>query len=159
MARQRIQLAPHLSTDELKRRYLSSSDAKEARRLHILWLISQGNSPQETAKTVGLGLSWVREVIHRYNREGPSSVTDRHRKNPGGRKPRLNHKQQMELAEAIKGPAPGGGTWTGAKVAAWIRRKTGIETYSQLGWVYLRALSPKGKAGKQVKIKSAVGRD
>ena len=120
MARQRVQLAPHMTTEELKKRYRSCSNAKEARRLHILWLVSQGNSPQEAARTVGLGISWVREVIHRYNKDGPSSVKDRHHINPGGKKPRLSRKQQMELAEAIKGAPPGGGAWTGAKVAAWI---------------------------------------
>jgi transposase len=159
MARQRTQLVPYLTAEELKKHYRSCSDAKEARRLHVLWLVSQGSSLKEAAMTVGLGLSWVREVISRYNKEGLSSVKDRHSINPGGKKPRLNRKQQIELAEAIKGPPPGGGDWTGAKVADWIKHKTGVETYSQLGWVYLRALLPKRKSGKQLKVKSVAGRD
>jgi transposase len=135
-----MKLSPRFTAGELKRRYRSCNDAKEARRLHVLWLVSQGSSLKEAADLVGFGLSWAREIVHRYNRDGIASVKDRHRVNPGGKKSRLSDEQKRELAEALKMPPPSGGGWTGTKVAEWITSKTGMVTYPQLGWVYLRLL-------------------
>src|ERR1051325_3741056 len=104
MARPKLEVANYLSTEELKRRYRSCRNAKEARRWHVLWLVRQGYTAIEAAETVGLGVTWVREVIKRYNREGPESIRDQHRLNPGGKKPRLNNKQQEELIEILKRP-------------------------------------------------------
>ena len=45
------------------------------------------------------------------------------------------------LAEAVAGPPPDGGLWTGPKVAAWIGRETGrAHVHPQRGWAYLRRL-------------------
>lgn len=153
MARPKLRLMPYLSAEKLKGRYRSCKDAKEARRWHVLWLVTQGYSAKEAAETVGLGISWVREIINRYNKDGPQSVEDQHEINPGGKKSRLDSKQQDELLEALRRDPPGGGVWTGAKVAAWIQNKTEIKTYPQLGWVYLRALTPRIKQNKQYKVR------
>ena len=142
MARRPLQLLPHLTPDELRRRYRACHDAKEARRWHALWLVSQGYSPPHAAAIVGLQPSWVRRIIHCYNQAGPDAVADGHCRHPGGRRCRLTPAQQHALAAALQAPPPGGGRWTGAKVAAWIEQATGRQTYPQLGWVYLRRLAP-----------------
>jgi transposase len=121
--------------------------------------VNQGFSAKEAAETVGLGISWVREIINRYNKEGPQAVEDQHEINPGGKKPRLDHELQDELLEALKEKPPGGGVWTGPKVAAWIENKTKIKTYPQLGWVYLRSLTPKIKQQKPYKARAADGKN
>jgi transposase len=146
LARQKLKLTPHLNVEDLKRRYRSCRDAKEARRWHVLWLVDQGLSVKEAAEMVGIGLSWAREIVHRYNREGPQSVEDRHKLNPGGKKPRLDEQLKKELIETLKNTPPGGGEWTGAKIAAWIQQKTGIATYPQLGWVYMRTFITKARS-------------
>ncbi len=48
---------------------------------------------------------------------------------------------QAELRAALmEGPPPGGGMWSGPKVARWIEEKTGSEkkVHVQRGWEYLR---------------------
>jgi transposase len=141
MSNRRLELKDHLSSEELKDRYRSCRDGKEVRRWHILWLVSRGYTLQQAADIVGLGVIWVRKVIHRYNKDGPESITDGHNTNPGGGRFRLNGKQQEMLFNVLKEAPPDGGAWTGPKVAAWIEQMTGVKTYPQLGWVYLRRMN------------------
>jgi transposase len=133
-------LADHLSSAELQQRYRTCSDAKEARRWHTLWLLSTGLPISAVARTLGFHRNWVRTIAQRYNAEGPSAVCDRHRLRPGGAPARLNAEQRQRLSLALQSPPEDGGLWTGPKVAAWIERQTGVKTYPQLGWVYLRQL-------------------
>jgi transposase len=140
MARQRLRLQPHLSPAQLKRRYRTCRDAKEARRWQALWLVSQGARAQQAAQTVGFDASWVRQLIHRYNAQGPGGLLDGHRARPGGPRPRLTPAQQEQVRQALREPPAEGGLWSGPKVARWMARQTGRPTHPQLGWVYLRRL-------------------
>jgi transposase len=140
MARVRTELKPYLSASQLRERYRTCPEVKEVRRWHVLWLISQGQSAQEAARTVGLCPAWVRRVVQRYNTTGPAAVRDGHDQNPGGRRPRVSEKQQQHLSQLLERPPPDGGLWNGAKVALWLEQQTGQKTYTQLGWVYLRRL-------------------
>lgn len=142
MARARLVLAGHLTAAELRARYRGCRDAKEGRRWHALWLVAAGRSAAEAAALVGLDASRVRQIVRRYNADGPGSVADGHRANPGGPKTRLTATQQAALRDALAGDPPGGGLWTGARVAAWIDAATEPDapTWPQLGWVYLRRL-------------------
>lgn len=142
MARARVALVPHLTAAELRGRYRACRDRKEGRRWHALWLVSGGRSAAEVAALVGLDASYVRRLVRRYNADGPASVADGHRANPGGPRTRLTAAQQAALRAALAGEPPGGGLWTGARVAAWIDAATEPDTptWPQLGWVYLRRL-------------------
>lgn len=140
MARQRLAVAPHLSSAELKARYRQQRDAKEGRRWQALWLVSTGQSAQEAANAVGFDVSWVRAIIRRYNVRGPMGVADGHQTRPGGRAMRLTSAQQAALRAALAGDPPAGGLWSGPQVAVWIARETGQPTCPQVGWVYLRRL-------------------
>jgi transposase len=140
MARARTRLNPYLSAPQLRERYRTCTEVKEARRWHALWLISQGQSAQEAARTVGLCPAWVRRVVQGYNTDGPSAVRDGHSQNPGGRRSRVSGKQQQHLSQRLERPPPDGGLWSGAKVALWLEQQTGQKTYPQLGCVYLRRL-------------------
>lgn len=142
MARARVVLAAHLTTAELRARYRGCRDAKEGRRWHALWLVSSGHSAAAAAALVGLDPSRVRQIVRRYNADGPGSVADGHRANPGGPAPRLTAGQQDALRAALAGAPPGGGLWSGARVAAWIDAtlEPDAPTWPQLGWVYLRRL-------------------
>jgi transposase len=51
----------------------------------------------------------------------------------------LDEEGQAELREALEGPPPGGGMWSGPKVARWIEQRTGAgKVHAQRGWEYLR---------------------
>ena len=140
MARARTGLKPYLSSHQLWERSRTCTEVKEVRRWHALWLISQGQSAQEAARTVGLCPAWVRRVVQRYNTNGPAAVQDGHSQNPGGRRPRVSRKQQQHWSQLLERPPPEGGLWSGAKVALWLEQQTGQKTYAQLGCVYWRRL-------------------
>jgi transposase len=136
----RIELAAHLTSDELKARYRTCRDAAEARRWHALWQISLGATITETAALTCLHRNGIRKIVKRYNADGPDAVRDQRKLHLHGRAPYLPKPQQQELDAALDGPAPDGGLWTGPKVAAYIASKTGRTIHPQLGWVYLRKL-------------------
>lgn len=137
-----LQLADHLSNalqeDRLFQRYRSSTDAREKSHWQVIWLKSRGKSTAAICDSTGYKAVWVRELIHRYNNEGPDGLRDRRRLHPGSA-PMLDAAQQQELAKRLEqGTAPDGGPWTGPKVARWIEEKTGRDhVHNQRGWDYL----------------------
>ncbi len=52
----------------------------------------------------------------------------------------LDEEGQAELRESLlAGPPPGGGMWSGPKVARWIERRNGLKkVHVQRGFEYLR---------------------
>lgn len=140
MARPETQLKRPVAAAQLRSRYRTCRDSKEARRWHALWLLSQGQKAAEVAQTLGMSPAWVRRVRQRYNASGPASVREGHQAHPGGRPSRLTREQQRQLQRYLTRAPKEGGLWTGAKVAKWIEARTGHTTYPQLGCVYLHRL-------------------
>ncbi len=97
---------------------------------------------REVARMVGYSEKWVREIARRYESEGVEGLGDRrHHANPGAReRALLDEEGRAQLREALlEGLAPGGGMWSGPKVARWIEERTGLEkVHAQRGWEYLR---------------------
>lgn len=135
----RIHLTPHLTVDELGQRYKTAETAAEARRYHALWLIAQGHTAKDAAALIGLSSKWVGILVQRYNQHGPAGLRDTRADNPGAA-PLLSPELQQTLFQALQAPPSEGGIWTGRKVAAWIKRQTGITTHPQRGWEYMRRL-------------------
>jgi hypothetical protein len=83
--------------------------------------------------------NWIRAVIQRYNATG--EVGDQRHHHPGGhaRMP-LTETQQGDLATAVAGPAPDGGLWSSATVAAWISARIARRVGVVRGWEYLQRL-------------------
>jgi transposase len=46
----------------------------------------------------------------------------------------------LELAAALRAPAPDGGLWTAPKVAAWVERRTGRGVHETTAWRAMRRL-------------------
>ncbi|MEZ4569817.1 MAG: helix-turn-helix domain-containing protein [Thermomicrobiales bacterium] len=132
----RTTVVDHLELDELERRYRQAHDPVARSHLQIVWLLAQRKTRAEVAAVTGYSERWIGEIIRRYNQEGPEALGDRRHDNPGGQ-PILDADQQQRLWDALHGPAPDGGLWTGPKVAAWIEAETGHPGYPQLGWTYL----------------------
>lgn len=140
-------LEPHLTLEDLKVRYRQTRDTTEARRWHVLYLVGGGWTIKQAAEVVGLNYDYAKEIIRRYNREGPSSIKNRNRERQAPMaKSLLTARQQQELMEVLQGPAPDGGSWSGPKVAEWIAHKTGRRhVWPQRGWDYLKRLGVKWK--------------
>ena len=136
-------LESHLTAEELKIRYRQAENATESRRWHLLLLVSRNWTIKQAAQVIGINYDYAKEIVQRYNREGPGSVKNRSRdRQPPPAKSLLNTEQQEELRQALQGLPPDGGTWTGPKVARWIAEKTGkAHVWPQRGWEYLNRLS------------------
>jgi transposase len=136
----RLQLSPHASTEELEHRYRKAKDPVERSHRQIVWLLSEGRTTEEVCEVTGYSPGWVRRIAHRYNERGVEGLGDRRHANPGAReRALLDEEGQAELRAALCGSPPGGGMWSGPKVARWIEQKRGLEkVHAQRGWEYLR---------------------
>jgi transposase len=142
MARPRLPIVPHLSPEEINRRYRACRGGVEKTHWQILWLLTRAAdppTPAEVAAQVGLTPAWVRTVLRRWNSEGPGGLADRRAASNGG-KSKLTADRQAELYAALQQPPPDGGLWTGPKVAAYARIRWGVAVCNQTGWEWLRAL-------------------
>jgi hypothetical protein len=101
----------------------------------------------------------VRRCATRYNQVGPEGVRDGHCQRPGGGRRRLTAKQEEQLGHALEREPPGGGLWSGPKVAAWIAEKTTKRTHPQLGWVYLQRLGLSGQVPRRQHHSAATAKE
>ncbi|WP_246844481.1 helix-turn-helix domain-containing protein, partial [Hydrocoleum sp. CS-953] len=102
----KARLKQYLTIEELKIRYRQAPDTIESRRWHLLLLIAQQWSIKKAAQVVGLNYDYAKEIVGRYNREGPASVRNRSKdRQPPPAKSLLTPEQQQELSVALQGPA------------------------------------------------------
>jgi transposase len=133
----RIYLAPHLTTDELQKRYRAATDPVERSHWHFLWLLAGGMTATAVAAITGYSAYWIGRIARRYNTEGPDGVRDRRHATCTAH-PDLPASQLAELEAAVAGPHPKGDHWCGRTVAAWLSQHLGRQVRRQLGWRYLR---------------------
>src|SRR5215467_7319679 len=113
----RLPVVPHLSHQEIDRRYRGCPEAAEKSRWHVLWLVTRPDRPLSAtaaAKLVGYTPAWGRAILKRYNDRGPDALADGRRGNGSDR--RLTPDQQAELFAALQATPPDGGLWSGPKV-------------------------------------------
>jgi transposase len=126
----------------LERLYRKATDPVLRTHLLMVWRMSLGEPLGEVAKMVGYSEKWTREITRRYESEGVEGLGDRRHANPGAKeRALLDEEGRAELRAALLGgPPPGGGMWSGPKVARWIEQRTGSEkgVHAQRGWEYLR---------------------
>lgn len=135
----RVTVLPHLSSSELESRYRQAKDPVERTHYQIVWLLTSGKTTQEVAQVTGYSLDWIRKIVRRYNQKGIEGLGDGRHHNPGG-EPLLSQAQQMQLSEALQGPAPDGGLWNSRKVAEWISTQINRPVAMQRGWDYLQQM-------------------
>lgn len=136
---QRIELKPHLTTEELHIRYRSCQKPQEKVRWRALYLISKRAVAAEAARRVGRASSWITSLARRYNREGAAAISRKRSTKPSHRA-KVDHKLGKELAKALRTPAPDGGLWTAPKVATWITERSGQEVHPVTAWRAMRRL-------------------
>ena len=135
----RIELKPHLTTQELRQRYRSCQKPQEKARWHALYLVAKGVVAADAARRVGRASSWMTSLARRYNRGGTTAVARKRSTQPSHRA-RLDTKLGKELDRALRSHAPDGGLWTAPKVAAWMAEKTGRGAHRTTAWRAMRRL-------------------
>jgi transposase len=135
----RLSIEARLTTEELEQRYRAARDGVERSQWQIIWLLAGGATSQEVAAVTGYSLPWIRELAKRYNARGADGIGDGRHRNPG-HAPLLAAEQQAALMQALEGPSPDGGRWSGPQVAVWIAGVVGQRVPAQRGWEYLRRL-------------------
>ncbi len=132
-------IASHLSVDALRERYVSSSNAREARHFHVIWLLAKGHTIGRVAQMTSFAERWIEQLAARYNAEGPEALGGLRRRNGAPAtvlKPEVLEKLRLRLKEA----PDDGGVWTSGKVAAFLARELGLEKVAvQRGWEALKA--------------------
>jgi hypothetical protein len=139
----RIHLAPHLTVDELERRYRGAQEPHERSWFQILWLLAKGQTATTIAESTGYSRYWIGQVARRYNQDGPAGMRNRRATHSHRAQPLLSAEQLTELAEALRGPAPEGEHWIGRTVAMWISAKLCRPVSVYLGWADLVRLDGK----------------
>lgn len=136
-----IVLEPHLTTDELNKRYRACAKPNEKVRWRALHLISSGVCAAQAARRVGRTSGWVTQLTQRYNAKGRTAVADqRDERRRVGRPATVRAELALELESALHLPAPDGGLWTAKKVALWIEHKTNRRLHETSAWRVLQTL-------------------
>jgi transposase len=81
----RINLAPHLSSDELEQRYHQAQKGIESCQFHIIWLLSEGKTTEAVVQLTGYSRNWIYRLVRRYNEQGASALGDQRRHNQGAK--------------------------------------------------------------------------
>src|SRR5260370_11984022 len=97
-----IHLRPHLSVDELERRYRTAKEPNERPWWQILWLLAQGHTATELSGAIGYRAYWIGQIAKPYNQQGPAGRRNRRHPSPSRPPPAL----PPPLHESPRGPLP-----------------------------------------------------
>lgn len=135
----RIQIAEHLSVEDLRDRYYHSKEVVERSHYQVIWLLAQGRSTSDVASVTSYSRDWIYKLVRRYNADGPSAIGDQRHHNAG--KPTLlDDVQQAQLLQALEEAPMDGDLWDGPKVAQWMSDLLERPVHPQRGWEYLRSM-------------------
>lgn len=137
----RIPFVRHRSVNQIWNKYRACREGVEKTRWHAVWLLARTDTPRtpaEVADLVGLSDVTVREVLHRWNADGPSGLADGRTGN--GSASKLSVRRRDALFAAVQKRPPDGGLWTGPKVAKYVADRWGVRVDPTTGWRWLRDL-------------------
>lgn len=137
---QRIALVPHLTTKQLAAAARKCDDADKRTRIEAIRLVSMDWDFVRVGEALDFQRGWVRTLVKRFNESGLAGLDDGRGSN-AGREPLLDKDGMAALRDALAGPAPDGGLWSGPKVRAWISKRLGKPAGKRAGW---RALQRAG---------------
>jgi transposase len=132
-----IHLQPHLSIEELERRYRSAKEPNERTWWQMLWLLAQGHTATELSAVIGYRAYWIGQIAKRYNEQGPEAMQNRRHTTSYRPPPVLSLALQEELRGLLTAARARNEPWTGQDVAAWMAEQLGRPVSYRLGWSYL----------------------
>jgi transposase len=113
--------------NELRRLVRAGEDARVVRRAQMVILSAQGQTPSQIGALWELTAQGVRKILHRFNQEGISGLSDRPRR---GRPRKTNERYVALLKEAVASdPREQGcpfGCWTLGRLREHLARRTRI---------------------------------
>jgi transposase len=131
----------HLSPAQIERRFRECINRHEKVHWHVIDLLTRPGtklSANSAAPLVGLSPAWAAEMVKRWNRHGADGLKDGRHEN--GREPLLKPRQREHLYARWQQAAPGGGLWSGPKVAAYVKERWKYDIDPATGWTWLRQL-------------------
>jgi transposase len=132
-------LSPHLTNEELEKRYRKARDGVDRSQWQIIWLLAQGKHSGEVAAITGYRVGWIRALVRRYNVGGPERIGDQRHHNPGQSR-LLTAAQEQELKALLEQAQAAGQSWTGPQVARWMSQQLGRPIHAVRGWEVMRRL-------------------
>ncbi|MEL6182612.1 MAG: helix-turn-helix domain-containing protein [Myxococcota bacterium] len=134
----RLKLELHLTPEALKQHFKQAQEPTALRRWQVLYLVSQGWSTRAIAETTTYHPQTIREIVWRYNTDGPQSVADGRRSRSRRQPPLLSPEQLAELRQALTEADIQGHPWNGGDVTRWMSQRLGRPIQPQRGWDYLQ---------------------
>lgn len=146
----RIRLSRELRQSVIERlqQAYASGQIRLVRRIHAILFIVEGQSLDEVAALLKLGVQTIRDYLWAFLRRGLASL---HYQRPPGRPAKLTQTQRKELAELIaNGPEAAGyssGCWTALMIQDLLLEHFGVEYHphyicellDQLGFSFQKA--------------------
>jgi transposase len=131
----------HLKPEQIEQRFRQCDNVREKTHWQVIYLLTQPGTKltaHSAAKIVGLSPAWAAEMVKRWNQHGIDGLVDGRREN--GRQPLLTPRQREHLWARLQQAAPGGGLWSGPKVAAYVKERWNYHINPATGWKWLRQL-------------------
>ena len=137
-----IELADHLTEQELEDRIRSARDAAIRDRYRALLWILQGEKRGEIARRLGVTRTTIREWVKRYNREGEAGL---HQKPGQGRKRTITPEKVEKIKGWVKAEE---GVWTLNRIRIELEKEEEISVTQQAIWYRLRESRWSWKTGR-----------
>lgn len=127
-------IAPHLTVDELLKRFRSATDPVEMLHFQIIWWQAQGRRMNEVTALTGL------DSPHREHVQREGAGRPRRRARPQRLRADAQPRAARGAAVAAHGPSARRWVWNSTKVAQWVSETLRGPVRFQRGWDYLRRL-------------------
>ena len=131
-----MNVLPHNTADELRTFYRTETNARLARRIHVVWLARRGMTCPQIMEVTGAGRRSIQQWLAKYNAGGIDELTDRPR---SGRPPLLTLEQQERLKARVEaGPTEQDivSVFNAATIDELVEKEFGV-LYSLRGMQYL----------------------
>lgn len=127
-----MNIKDHHTTKELQTLYRDQRDARLARRIHAVYLASQGWSCPEIMAITGAGRRTVQQWVHKYNQHGIDGLTDKPRPGQPTKLPRKAESRFCQRIEAGPTKNEGVSVLNGPAIRRILEREFGV-LYSRQG--------------------------